>query len=335
MIVNQTHTNTGADTTMVKSNQTDSNLTVGLNIKALKTDTQTIVPKAKITTHYSLHPFKADTFYAFYKKQFERPLNNQLILSDSTSESTTSMDPNAIVLRGLNSEYQEISHQSFLHGNPRTTFTDNWIFFLLLLCFMLLGILRFSFNKVLSQTFRSIINYREAYKLYLEGGSTYTFANIALNIIFFLSFGLYLFFLVSKSLPVFTQLPGFLFFGDLLLLLFGFIVLKFVLYKLMGALFNVSDLVNEYLHLGSVYNKIGGVLFLPLVVLLQYLPVESNNLLYYTGVGIFIIMYSWQLLRGIQIIIQKNLSVYYSILYLCTIEILPLFLISKLILEVR
>ena len=335
MIVNQTHTNTGADTTLVKSNQPDTNLTVGLNINAEQTDTQIIVPKAKMTTHYSLHPFKADTFYAFYKKQFERPLNNQLILSDSTSENSTSMDPNAIVLRGLNTEYQEIPPQTIMQINSRTPVMDNWIFFLLLSCFMLLGILRFSFNKVLSQTFRSIINYREAYKLYIEGGNNYTFANIALNINFFLSFGLYLFFLVTKNLPAFTQLPGFLVFGDLLLLLFGFIALKFVLYKLMGALFKVSDLVNEYLHLGSVYNKIGGVLFLPLVVLLHYLPVESNNFLYYCGVGIFIIMYSWQLLRGIQIIIQKNLSVYYSILYLCTIEILPLLLISKLIVEVR
>jgi hypothetical protein len=207
----------------------------------------------------------------------------------------------------------------------------DWLIGVLLFCFILLATVRLIFNKYLSQLFLSTINYSTFLRLLRERYFNLLHASFRLDIVFNVIISVFCYqflsvykinFGISGSLYVFLMC---------LAVVIGYFTLKRIIYYIVGILTESKQEVQEYLFGITVYNRVLGVFLLPLSGVIAFIPLSKVKVLLFAGavlIGLFFLM---SLLRGGKIFLKKQFSISYLILYLCTLEILPLILLYNLL----
>jgi hypothetical protein len=112
----------------------------------------------------------------------------------------------------------------------------------------------------------------------------------------------------------------------------GYFTAKKIVYYLIGILTESTQEVREYLFSITTYNRVLGLLLLPVSATIAFIPLSQVESLMYVGLGIILIFYLVSLIRGGKIFLKKQFSISYLILYLCTLEFLPLILIYNFLL---
>ena len=228
-------------------------------------------------------------------------------------------------------------YKTYLENDISRNYNDNtllaaaWIPGLVILSLLLLTWIKMAYVQFLTPVLFSTFNYKEALKLYNSKNTPASNAFIILHLIFAVNSGLFLLFVAGYfnfNLPEISPPLLFLSASGFIVLLFAF---KSAALSITGFLFDSSGFFAEYSHNISLYNKIFGILLMPVIVGLLYADPEVHGKLVYTGLAIGAVIYILQLVRGLEIIVRKEFSVFYLILYLCTFEILPLFAIYKLL----
>jgi hypothetical protein len=119
---------------------------------------------------------------------------------------------------------------------------------------------------------------------------------------------------------------------------YGFLALAFVLLYLlktavtrfMGFVFDKKEAALEYIYNILLFNKTLGLLLFPVTVLLAFAREIPPGWLVFSGLGLWGIILVYRLFRGILIgLSTSGFSLVYIFLYLCTLEILPFFVILK------
>ncbi len=157
-------------------------------------------------------------------------------------------------------------------------------------------------------------------------------ASILLNFLFLASTGLYVSLLVQYkhwiNLP-FYQLVAY----SCLLLLVVYLG-KFLFLTFSGWVFNVSEATNAYTFIVFLVNKVLGIILIPFVLVLTYSPEPLMKVATTISLGICSILFVYRYLIGFGAI-RNNLKVsaLHFFLYLCAVELLPLVLIYKLLLD--
>jgi hypothetical protein len=95
----------------------------------------------------------------------------------------------------------------------------------------------------------------------------------------------------------------------------------------------VQPVFSEYIHNTFVINKGLGIALFPVIIMAHYLPYPLIKSVLIIGMGIYAIAFILKSIRGYQIIIRKDILIFYMILYLCTLEILPLLLGYKFVIS--
>jgi len=189
--------------------------------------------------------------------------------------------------------------------------------------------IRYQFWRNLLETFHSAFSFSKSMRLFEERRETDRQAAIFSNILFSIVTGIF----ISLALPFWGANPlwesyalSILFFSFATGLLY---FLKARVWQFLGVVFNVQVFSRLYIYNMLMYNRnIGLLIFLP-VAIFPYITEAIAPCLVYGIIFIFIIYYLLRLFRIFQIILDQNVSVFYFILYLCTLEILPLLLFVK------
>lgn len=108
----------------------------------------------------------------------------------------------------------------------------------------------------------------------------------------------------------------------------SYLLFKFLLYKLSAWLFEINNLIEEYIFQTNLFTKFFGVINLMLIILLLFSPVNKLLIIGISLSALFIFLVI-QLIRGVLIGSQKVIPLQLIILYLCTFEILPWLIIGK------
>ncbi|HNQ27356.1 MAG TPA: DUF4271 domain-containing protein [Aquaticitalea sp.] len=109
------------------------------------------------------------------------------------------------------------------------------------------------------------------------------------------------------------------------------ILIKVLLERLVGSLFEIDKLIDNYLFQKTSYLNFSGFLLLPINALLLY-SIEPTKTAVYISIGIVILVNLIGLITSFithQKLILNNL--FYFILYLCALEIGPYLILYKLI----
>lgn len=210
----------------------------------------------------------------------------------------------------------------------------DWITLMVVGIFIWLAWIRTMYDYKWNAFIRSIFTDRYIGKLMKEEVHILQKLFLALFVVFVVSLSLYTY----RSMQLFEINSFFGFQGfKLFTLLCGIIIVlylvKLLALKLSGLIFNAQKEFDEYLNVVFLYNNVIGILLLPVVVLLLWAPFSS--IIFYLGASIIILMYLYRLVRGIGIgFANRKVSKFYLFYYLCTLEICPMLIGTKLVSEV-
>ena len=207
----------------------------------------------------------------------------------------------------------------------------DWLIGVLLLSFLLFASVRLIFNKYLSQLIQSTINYSTFLRSFRERYFNLFHASFRLDLVFSLILGLFSYqFLnaykislgASKSYHTYLICLG---------IVIGYFISKKIVYYIIGILTESKPEVQEYLFSMTVYTRVLGLFLMPVTATIAFMPLTQVEPILYAGLAIIAIFYLMSLIRGGKIFLKKHFSISYLILYLCTLEFLPIILIYALL----
>ena len=150
-----------------------------------------------------------------------------------------------------------------------------------------------------------------------------------INLISFFSLALFAYCVLFYYGLLIRGVPGFINW----LILFGIIVaavtLRHITCYLTGNMSNQQDLFTEYIITIYLSYRFSALFLVFLVILLAYTRIFNPDFLIVTGFIIFSLMFLLRITRLFLIFLKRNISIFYLILYLCALEILPVLVLLK------
>ena len=157
------------------------------------------------------------------------------------------------------------------------------------------------------------------------------FPSLLLNILFVISgglFGAFLFRFYNYGNQDMFWIH-FLYSAVLLAVLY---ILKFVILRLTGWIFNINRAVETYLFVVFMTNKIIGIFLLPFLVLISFAGSPGTEIGITFSISMICIFYIYRIIAGYATLHKEiKISGLHFILYLCAFEIAPLLLIYKVL----
>jgi len=209
--------------------------------------------------------------------------------------------------------------------------TPDWILYFLIASLSIIAWLRVIYFRSINGLFRALYNYQIALKLYTEPGvlkkrlfALLNFYYIAVTSIFLWIIAGY--FNYSPDLPWKLNLLQFI---VMVVLLYTFY--RFLIMKLAGFLFRRRELFAEAIYHNLLFNKVTGIVLAPLLFLITYTEGIYQDIAVYFVISAFTALMVLRFIRAILFIYKSVVLLFYFILYLCTLEILPVLVIIKLI----
>jgi len=207
---------------------------------------------------------------------------------------------------------------------------QDWVLGVILILWMIFASVRVGFLNYLGQLFTSLVNLNAAIRLFQQRGYKTMYGAVRLDLIFHMILPLSVFQIATYFK---IDIPGYhatLFFLALLLIINAYLFTKILLYRLAGSIVMLKEQTEESIFNIRLYYKALGLILLPVVTIHAVLP-ETNLITIWVMAGLIAIMYITNVIRTIYLGNRKGVSIFYLILYLCTLEILPLLLVFKLI----
>jgi len=228
-------------------------------------------------------------------------------------------------------EYVQIESNNYMKINWQE---KDWIFWPILMLYILFVWIRFNNNKFVNQIIIATLFPRASSRILREKNES---SNVILNNLlsfFFFSSGVFLYQTLKFYNVDFYSIPDILILLTLCTIIASSYYTKLVSTQIIGFVFQKEKVAHEYLHNLKLFNISTGIFLLPIIVCIPFLNANiiNESHLIYSGIFIYASFYFLRLLRGILISIQQNVSVFYILIYLCTLEILPLILLIKVIL---
>ncbi len=214
---------------------------------------------------------------------------------------------------------------------PVIPFQPAWIFWVYLVMFLILAWVQVFFFKRFQLVIKANFNTRCLHQLIRDGDLFKERISIALSVLYVMSIAMVIFQVLKLLLHQSTFIiPDFQLFLLLCLAVVGFWALKLLMMNFLTIIFKTEQTNNEYkLNILTTISFLG-FLLLPILVFAVYL--RSSWLIYFC-LGIIIVASLFRLVKGFIIGISlTKFSPFFLFVYLCTLEILPLLVVAKLIL---
>lgn len=210
----------------------------------------------------------------------------------------------------------------------------NWTLIIGMASILLLLSLKRYYKKFIIQVASTMVNYQHAEKMLREKNIIVRRAFFILNLNFVLVVSLFL-----LTLTIFWDyritdkyiLDYFILLGIVLTIL----IVRLVSLYITGYLFGNVPAISEHIHVSFLVNKNLGLLMLPIVFLILYTSAKISEIAIYFCLVMLAIAAIYKIFRGFQIIIRNGVFIFYAILYLCTLELLPIVVGSKIIISLR
>jgi len=243
---------------------------------------------------------------------------DSLARMDSIQAATDSLKAIADSIKAIPTGFLGIPHPSLPH-------TESWVFILLLVLFFLLIYSISSSAGLIGDTIKSFFEVKERSSIFSKASVNDFRLRFFLDVFSVGVLSLYVYLIIFNPVNPFS-IKTYIY----LLALTGFFFgLKLLIFDVIGYVFlspSILKMAKE-----SYFNIVAilGVVLFPLVILQIYIPVnfyhtiEIISLVMCLGACILVII------KLFQIFFHKTVASFYILLYLCTLEILPLILLYR------
>ena len=208
---------------------------------------------------------------------------------------------------------------------------SDWVLGIVVISLIIIASVRIIFSTYLKQLFNATINYPTAARLFRERTFNLLHAAFRLDMLFYLVFSLFIYQTISAldvSFPGFKPLTTYIF---CLAIVIAYSLVRRFIYLSIALVTESQFDTLEYLFNINIYNRVLGIILFPMTLIIAFAPLYNVKLLLITGFAIIAGFFGLTLFRGSKILLKKHFSISYLILYLCTLEFLPLLVIYKLV----
>lgn len=233
------------------------------------------------------------------------------------------------------------AQQSFLNTNDKPVIQDVqqhlpakrslMVFTLLILMLGALTYIKSAFNKDLEELIQSMVNQNISQQIFRTGSGEITFSSVLLNLNFVVGISLYVRFIFINYFHV-SSLEGFSATLFIIFLFTFFYLLKILVVKLVGAMFELNDVCDEYIFNFTSVCKTLGLTLLPALFIFYTAQEKFFNFIFIITILIcvaLVLLLVWRgLSTGSKLMYR---SVYHFFIYVCVVEISPIFLLFKLL----
>lgn len=214
---------------------------------------------------------------------------------------------------------------------PTPNLYEEWMLIVFYTSFSILAYVRVVYQKRLELLWNSLLRFQIVRQLMREELVFSHRASVFLVFIFFLNAGLLLYQIDRIYNWDFFNVQK----GALYLIYVGIVIAiyggKALIINIFRLIFNDKNLLREYLYEVFLVNKALGLMLFPALLLLTFLNSEYSGITLFIILGVIMLFFIYRTIRGLQIAFSYNVSRLYIILYLCTLEILPLLLIYRVL----
>ncbi len=206
--------------------------------------------------------------------------------------------------------------------------TPDFLMIFILLAFSIFAFLQHMFPKFLSKIVVAIYSNYMFQVIKRDFSPNFKKAATGFTILYLLNLSIFIYELVLffNAESNVRYLRYFLMF---LLFVFVYFIVKQYLIKLLGYMLNIQDIALAYLKYFEISIHISGIFLMISILLIPYIAASVQPFFVYFSILVFFFLYVYRLVRSVLIIVKKDFSIFYMILYLCTLEILPLLLLYK------
>lgn len=217
----------------------------------------------------------------------------------------------------------------FFSGMQKPTPVAPWELVLLALAVLLTGTTRRYYTGRFQNVLRASIQRRIGYQVIREEKLYSHPGQVLLMVTSMIVLSLFTY----KVIEYFNSdmlVSGFPLYLGIFLSIITLTTIRVLAFTATGQLFGIDKEVEEYVFNLSVFNVLSAFLLLPIILLMLAFPGWMHLLFLLAGIG-FAGITLWRLARALKISVSGRYQFYYIILYLCTLEILPLVVIIKLL----
>ena len=251
--------------------------------------------------------------------------------TDSTADFQSILSPSSKHLGSFFTSHQlKVKHIQPVQFNQ---YQPDWILGLLLLCFIVVAWVQVYYRRRLRQILMAPFSKRFLNQLIRDGDLFSERISLAMGLIYVISISLFLYEL-TESVNVSSSLKlsqGYTLFLVMCIFLLVYWLIKIVAMRFLSFIFKTRQTSKEYILNILIFNILTGIFFLPFLVFAIYLKCV---IFLWVCTIIFCLFFLFRLIRGFLIGISiTKFSYLFLFVYLCSLELLPLIVLLKIVLK--
>ena len=196
----------------------------------------------------------------------------------------------------------------------------------MLIAFGLLGFTKAFSTSRFNQIIKSLYSFHAAEEVVREEKVFFHRVNLSLFLLYLISI---LLLIVSVLIYKYSAVISDGFYIKIALFIMGAYVVKYIFTLVISTVFSRTDLSGTYTYNTLIYNYLFGFMLLPCLAFIYFSNISFELILNYIIIPCFVLTFLFRIFRLFMVGVQNNFFVLYIILYICTLEILPLVVLSK------
>jgi hypothetical protein len=267
----------------------------------------------------------SDTINSYQQNQSLRNFSNHFFSIKETSELIFKEEskPSESLIPA---EFTQNQHQN---NTLSQDINPDWLIFIIIGSLIILAWLKLFFNKFFDQIIVSMWNFQLGSKFLRDQGIFSKRVGLVLNINFLFIGGLFIYLVLTHfNINPLSLKPfyAYILYTSVLTIL---LLIRYILTTLTGYIFNQQVYFREYLyHILIIYKNLG-IFFIPIVFCIAYIQENLRIYVIICALVLIALAYLFRFIKGFQLIIKKDVLIFYLILYLCILEILPVLFYYK------
>lgn len=241
---------------------------------------------------------------------FELSNTNKIPIRKAIKETTTTKEPSTITFE----------------PTLKNTSDRTWPSIILTSALLLLAFTKAFGTTRIRQIYKSIFSYYSANEVVREEKVFFHQVNFSLFLVYLFTISLLLYFVATAINP--SNNNPFLYPSIFGLVTIAYLI-KFLFNAILGYLLDCSQYIPFYTYNVLLYNYLLGILLIPSLALIYFSDFSTTVILNMVILPLICIVLLIRFVRFFAIGISNNFSYLYIILYICTLEILPLVVLGK------
>ena len=212
---------------------------------------------------------------------------------------------------------------------PPKLFHDDWALGIILAAIILFSVIRATSRNITPGITRFFLFRGTKDESLRDMMGIFQWQSTVLNLSSFLITGLFIYYAADYYKLIPPGISGILFWLISLGTIIAAVTFRHLICNITGVLSGQEEVFRDYLHTVYQSYRFNALFLFILIIMMSYTSFLSDKSYFIISTILFSTLYLIRILRLLIIFINRNISIFYLILYLCALEILPVLIITK------